>query len=762
MRSFYLATLVALVLLSGHLQAQPAGGVDERIVRGFATGLDSPSPEIQRFALSFLGTLAEGDGAEMADQTALQLLDAGVLERIEALVGNSPDAGVRQAASKLRLKLEHDLGLANMEEAPQVTLSAIGAHEEVELVERVEWFSLATPGPESVYELRFGSSEDPLSLCLLQVAVLGLGDRTLIDSGEVSTGESFPIRAHRDVAVRLARQAECDSSEGMRVEVRLRQRPKPVTATASVVEAPALDAGRYLLELSGPSAAAWFRVSGELGRFYVVETSQLSSGFDSVLAVYDAAGKSLLREDDDGGVAPLSSRLVLRAGPEPLPIRLTTLRDGGVCEVEVSAIGELLPLDGGVSGELTPGTNAYHVVTMQPGYRYSLSGSGDFDGVLTLLGPDGEELAWNDDYEGRNPRIDWIPREDTSYLVELSALSGGGPYELRATRTELGDVLLPGAEPAAIQPGGEYPGFLDPDQTQELTFTAIADTRYQIAASGSRGFDSRLTLLDEQGLELEANDDYGGGRDARIEWTAPADGTYRIELREYGDRGGDYTISLREMGTAIAISPTGRREKASVVEVGSEVTGQLESAQPQWLRFAAEAGRAYRVEAYAEPLDARLWLYSESTGDDLLAYNDDREPGDLEPRVEWYSETDANVDLMLDERDGSPGEFRIAVSEIEPSDELRERSSRRPFDGHDLGDPVRLGRHQPIDGDDNWDPEMQQYVGRTAVIRELIGQEGDTGAYIVRVDVDNGKWVWRTADMRPADDEESDAAPPSP
>ncbi|HEX2163335.1 MAG TPA: PPC domain-containing protein, partial [Thermoanaerobaculia bacterium] len=294
-------------------------------------------------------------------------------------------------------------------------------------------------------------------------------------------------------------------------------------------------------------------------------------------------------------------------------------------------------------------------------------------------------------------------------------------------------------------------GALDPGRVQELTFAAAAGRGYVVRATGMGDFDSQLTLLDAEGGTLAENDDFGAGRDARIDWLAPADGTYRIQLREYGDRGGEYTVSLLELPEAVSIAAAGERASATPVEVGVEVAGSLPSGAPQWLRFAARAGHAYRIEASALPLDTRLWLYSEAAGGDLLAMNDDREAEDWEPRIDWLSEEDTAVYLQLDERDGTPGAFRLSVREIEPSDALREAAARRPFDGHAVGDRVRLGRHRPIDGVDNWDPGMEPWVGQAATIEELVGQESDTGAWVVRVDVDGGEWVWRTADLRPAD-----------
>jgi len=68
------------------------------------------------------------------------------------------------------------------------------------------------------------------------------------------------------------------------------------------------------------------------------------------------------------------------------------------------------------------------------------------------------------------------------------------------------------------------------------------------------------------------------------------------------------------------------------------------------------------------------------------------------------------------------------------------------------GTEVVLGRHRPVDGDDNWSAEMTPFVGRRARVVELSGTDTQ-GCPGVRVDVDGREWFWRVRDLRPADGE---------
>jgi hypothetical protein len=63
-----------------------------------------------------------------------------------------------------------------------------------------------------------------------------------------------------------------------------------------------------------------------------------------------------------------------------------------------------------------------------------------------------------------------------------------------------------------------------------------------------------------------------------------------------------------------------------------------------------------------------------------------------------------------------------------------------------VGTIVILGRHRPVDGYDNWDPQMDAYVGMQATVIELKEVDG-SGCPGVAVDVDGGYWFWRIRDL---------------
>lgn len=78
----------------------------------------------------------------------------------------------------------------------------------------------------------------------------------------------------------------------------------------------------------------------------------------------------------------------------------------------------------------------------------------------------------------------------------------------------------------------------------------------------------------------------------------------------------------------------------------------------------------------------------------------------------------------------------------------------QPFGGETYGSVregsrIILGRHRPVEGDDNWAEEMGAYVGREATVTRLSGSDG-AGCPGVRVDIDGGEWFWRIRDVQVA------------
>jgi hypothetical protein len=63
-----------------------------------------------------------------------------------------------------------------------------------------------------------------------------------------------------------------------------------------------------------------------------------------------------------------------------------------------------------------------------------------------------------------------------------------------------------------------------------------------------------------------------------------------------------------------------------------------------------------------------------------------------------------------------------------------------------VGSLVTLQRHRMVRGDDNWDPQMDRFLGRAAHVAQLRGVD-EQGCPGVHVDVDGGLYFWRVRDL---------------
>ena len=77
------------------------------------------------------------------------------------------------------------------------------------------------------------------------------------------------------------------------------------------------------------------------------------------------------------------------------------------------------------------------------------------------------------------------------------------------------------------------------------------------------------------------------------------------------------------------------------------------------------------------------------------------------------------------------------------------RAGGESFGSLTVGSMVVLGQHTPWNGDANWAPEMQRFVGMTARIARFDGVDS-AGCPGVRVDADGQQWFWRIRDMQVA------------
>jgi tetratricopeptide (TPR) repeat protein/tRNA A-37 threonylcarbamoyl transferase component Bud32 len=95
----------------------------------------------------------------------------------------------------------------------------------------------------------------------------------------------------------------------------------------------------------------------------------------------------------------------------------------------------------------------------------------------------------------------------------------------------------------------EFQGILTAEQKERVHEIKMRAGWTYVLDQRSKALDAFLRLEDASGKKLAEDDDSGGGEDARIIFTAPHDGTYRVVATSLQQRGtGAYTLTIREYG----------------------------------------------------------------------------------------------------------------------------------------------------------------------------------------------------------------------
>jgi Pyruvate/2-oxoacid:ferredoxin oxidoreductase gamma subunit len=300
--------------------------------------------------------------------------------------------------------------------------------------------------------------------------------------------------------------------------------------------------------------------------------------------------------------------------------------------------------------------------TAEPGFVYTLEThdlESNCDTTMYLYGEDGQTLlAYDDDGgEGMASRIVWASGTGGLYLVRLrhyhAGIYGPGTGYLflvtegdseAADRYEDDDVAARASAIEGLQAGHNLHDAHDHDWVQ---FSATEGASYVIETLNLEArCDTYLDLFDTDGsTRLRSDDDGGPGLASRIEWTAPAGGTYYVRVRHYsegayGDRTG-YDLSVTdEADGSDEYEPDDSAGSANPIQVNAE--GQTHNfhaaGDHDWVWFQASTEGAYTIETLnlGPRCDTVMVLYR-SNGQTEIAANDDGGEG-RGSRIAWTAD----------------------------------------------------------------------------------------------------------------------------
>ena len=176
----------------------------------------------------------------------------------------------------------------------------------------------------------------------------------------------------------------------------------------------------------------------------------------------------------------------------------------------------------------------------------------------------------------------------------------------------------------------------------------------------SNAMDSYLVLQDSSGVFIKADDNGGGGRNARVTWEA-VPGSYRVIARAAADTTGEYTIKLSEPAPVV-LTPV-----VDSIRRGQEIAAQLGADDPKTANdrpykaygFTGNAGDSITVELRSDAFDTIVRIQDENG--QQLGENDDAD-GELNSRLVFRIPRAGHYRIIATAFDQTPsGRFTLRV-----------------------------------------------------------------------------------------------------
>ncbi len=181
------------------------------------------------------------------------------------------------------------------------------------------------------------------------------------------------------------------------------------------------------------------------------------------------------------------------------------------------------------------------------------TGSAQMDPYMALFDASGQQIAMNDDADGNNPRLDFMPTLAAGrYCIGLGTMNDQkGAITLIARPLDPADYLRRSYERGELPPPeGDYPVtplnfarhhtevVLQGSSASWFSFELKERSVVAIHTLGAvTGADTRLVLFDGDGAVVADVDDSESGRDSRISPTVLREGKYRLALLDVAASG---------------------------------------------------------------------------------------------------------------------------------------------------------------------------------------------------------------------------------
>ncbi len=454
--------------------------------------------------------------------------------------------------------------------------------------------------------------------------------------------------------------------------------------------------------IGGANSAVRYTFNGQAGDQIEIRMNRSSGDLDPLLILLGPNGQETARDDDGGGSRNAYIRSLTLPASGVYTIVATRFGEAGGASdgnfsltlTSLSAGTPVPPLPTGssisygqtVQGNVPPGANAQVTYTFngQSGDVIEIRmnrGAGELDPLLILLGPNGQEVARDDDGGGSR----------NAYIRSLT-LPASGVYTIAATKfgTAGGDFTLTltlvtaGSAASTAQGDGSTLAFGIPvtgsitASNPEVSYTFAGEVGQLIGvrmAATSGELDTLIVLRDPDGREVADNDDDELGKNLGSylrDFELPASGVYTVIAtrfqRAQGDSTGDFELVLvngsdldRPLTTYASLSPEG------TIAIGDTISGTIDDTN--YVRLYAFEGNAgqtitFHMVSTVGSLDTYLLLLAPDGRE--IARNDDGATNTIDATISGVTLPETGTYTIvatryLQQAGNSAGDFELGV-----------------------------------------------------------------------------------------------------
>lgn len=264
-----------------------------------------------------------------------------------------------------------------------------------------------------------------------------------------------------------------------------------------------------------------YLLDAELGQFFVIELTR--ADFDAVLEISDAQG-SQVASDDDSGAGNLPQVIFIAPSTGTFTIKLRAFSDPQEGGYILSVVGTVstLAFDEPVAKSIDGASSVIYSFEAEAGDVVNIvASSGDtVDTTLRLLGPDGVQVAYVDDFTGIDPEFRRQPLSTSGRYYLIHA-----PYSESAT----GDVTL-SIEKTEIATLGAEPVLYQIEQGRDIfTVTVEAEQLYIVTLTSDPSVSGSFDITDPDVIS-EGSVNFSNVEGASMIFRPSSSGDYRLNV----------------------------------------------------------------------------------------------------------------------------------------------------------------------------------------------------------------------------------------